>query len=207
MPAEIKNIFLKFLDCQITITDFEQWVYKTLSLEEVLNSDDYLELISLDFTQRSEKHYLDYCYQINNIIEKYIDFGEYETWKLKKLLNDFLHRKGNLAKILEQFYDLYCQGYGFLDNLGMGYGLDFSCYLSEINEPNFRYFFSKTLTAAEIEREIEQKVNDILPEVDEEIREILSWLEQGKIEIIDEPNSFYGTNYIDRRNESEKIPI
>ena len=207
IPAEIKKTFFEFLNCQIALTDFEQWVYETLSLEEVLNSNDYLELISLDFTQRHEKYYLDCRERINQIIEKYISLAEYETWKLKRLLNNFLNRKGNLVKILEQFYDLYCQGYGFLDNLGLGYGLNFSCYLSEINEPNFRYFFPKTLTAAEIEREIKQKVNDILPEVDREIKKVLSWLEQGKIKIIDDPDSFYGIDYIDDRDESSKIPI
>lgn len=207
IPAEIKTIFFEFLDCRITVTNFEQWVYKTLSLEEVLNSDDYLELISIDFTQRNEKHYFNCRKLIDDIIKKYISLAEYETWKLETLLNNFLHKKSNLAKILEQFYDLYCEGYGFLDNLGLFYGCDFSSYLSEIDEPNFRYFFSKTSTASEIEREIEQKVNDILPEVDEEIKKVLTWLEQGKIEIINDPNSFYGTSYIDNRSESEKIPL
>ena len=207
IPAEIKKTFFEFLDGQITVTDFEQWVYKTEILEEVLNSDDYLELISVYFTQRNETHYLDCRDRINNIIEKYISIAEYETWKLESLLNDFLNRKGNLVKILEQFYDLYCHGYRFLDNLGLGHGLDFSCYLTEIDEPNFRYFFPKTLTATEIEREIEQKVNNILPEVDEEIRKVLSWLEQGKIKIIDDPTFFYGVDYIDNKSELEKIPL
>ena len=77
----------------------------------------------------------------------------------------------------------------------------------EINEPNFCYFFSKTSTASEIEREIEQEVNDILPEVDREILKVLTWLEQGKIKIVDDPNSFSSTSYIDNRSESEKIPV
>jgi hypothetical protein len=191
IPAEIKTTFFEFLDCRITVTNFEQWVYKTFSLEEALNSDDYLELISLDFTQRNEKHYLDCCYQINNIIEKYIDFGEYETWKLERLLNDFLNRKSNLAIILGRFYYLYCHGHGFLDNLGLDYGYEFSNYYLEILS----------------EEEIEQKVNDILPGVDKEIKKILFWLEQGKIKIIDDPYSYYGISYIDNRSESEKIPL
>lgn len=207
IPAEIKTTFFEFLDCRITVMDFEQWVYKTLSLEETLNSDDYLDLISIDYTRRNEKHYFNCRKLIDDILKKYISLAEYETWKLERLLNDFWQRKGNLARILEQFYDLYCEGYGFLDNLGLFYGCDFSSYLSEIDEQNFRYFFSKTSTASEIEREIEQKVNDILPEVDEEIKKVLSWLEQGKIEIIDDPNPSSSTNYIDNRSESEKIPL
>lgn len=191
LPRSIKTTFFEFLDGQITVIDFEQWVYKTLSLEEALNSDDYLELISIDFTQSNEKYYLDCCYQINKIIEKYIDSGEYETWKLEILLNDFLNRKGNLIEILGQFYDLYCHGYDFLDNLGLHYGLKFCDYYLE------------TLSKAEITN----KLNNLLPEIDKEIENVLSWLERGKIKIINDPDSFYSLNYIDNRSELEKIPL
>ena len=102
-----------------------------------------------------------------------------------------MNRKGNLAKILEQFYDLYCQGYGFLDNLGLYYGLKFYDYCLE------------TLSEAEIA----DKLNNILPEVDKEIAKVLSWLQQGKIQIIDYPTSSSGVNYIDDRSELEKIPL
>lgn len=191
LQQAIKTTFFKFLDGQIDVTDFEQWIYQTSILEEVLESDDYLELISLDFTRRNEKHYLDCRYQINKIIEKYIALGEYETWKLTKLLNTFLNRKGDLIELLGQFYDLYCHGYGFLDNLGLHYGLEFCDYDLE------------TLSEAEIA----ERLHRLLPEIDKEIEKVLSWLERGKIKIIDDPDFLYGIDYIDDRSELEKIPI
>lgn len=188
IPAETKKTFFEFLDGQITVPDFEQWIYQTSILEEVLNSDDYLKLISIDFNKRHKKHYLDCRYQINKVIKKYISLAKYETWKLERLLNDFLNRKGNLIELLGQFYDLYCHGYSFLNNLGLQYGLEFCDYYLE------------TLSEAEITN----KLNNLLPEIDREIEKVLSWLEQGKIEIIESSNSFYSVDYIDNRSESQK---
>lgn len=191
MPLEVKNTFFEFLNYQKSVADLEQWLYQTTILEEVLAPDDYLELIAIDFGQRNEKYYLNCRYQINKIIKKYINLEEYETWKIKRLLNNFLKRKGDLAKKLNKFYDLYCHGYGFLDRLSLHYGIEFTDYYIEI--------LSK--------EEIEQKIKSVLPGVDKEIKKVLSWLEQEKIKIINDPNSCYSIDYIDNRRESEKIPI
>ncbi|MEM8676542.1 MAG: hypothetical protein AAGF83_22160 [Cyanobacteria bacterium P01_G01_bin.67] len=103
---------------------------------KLLSSDDYLELITIDFKQQPKKVYLDSSHEakkaIAKIINKYSDIADYRTYELKKLLCDFLERKGDLAKILAKTYQLYCLGYSFLDDLALNYGLDFSCYLKDL---------------------------------------------------------------------------
>ena len=40
-----------------------------------------------------------------------------------RLLEEALKRTEKLPYILMEFYDLYCHGYTFLNDLGLGYGL------------------------------------------------------------------------------------
>lgn len=51
LPVLIKDRFFRFLNGTLPINEFELWVYTTDSLERILNSDDYLKLISLDFSR------------------------------------------------------------------------------------------------------------------------------------------------------------
>ncbi|VEP12717.1 conserved hypothetical protein [Hyella patelloides LEGE 07179] len=196
ISTAIKITFFKFLARQITITYFEKWVYQTADLEQALKPDDYIELLSLDFTQEKNKYYSDCRYKITKIIEKYINIAEYNTWKLEKLLHDFLDRKGNLAEILKQFYYLYCHDYGFLKNLGL-------YYLCLYYSHDFSNHSLERSSAGEIAG-IEENLSDILPEVDGEIQKVLSWLKQGKIKIINDVGSIYGVDYIDNRIKSKK---
>ncbi len=63
---------------------------------------------------------------MKKIVDKYLDYGEFEKWKIDKVLNDLISKTDNFAKSLITTYDLYCYGYGFLNNLGLGHGLTFA---------------------------------------------------------------------------------
>ncbi|MEM9506238.1 MAG: hypothetical protein AAGA16_00985 [Cyanobacteria bacterium P01_E01_bin.35] len=130
---------------------------------KLLSPDDYLELITIDFKQQPEKVYLDSSHEakkaIAKIINKYSDIAQYRTYKLEKLLCDFLERKGDLAKILAKTSQLYCRGYSFLDNLTLNYGLNIACYLEKIEESSGHYFLTSTFITAEIEQETKQIVS------------------------------------------------
>lgn len=192
LPEDIKCIFYKFLDGEESLSNFEQWVYATNDLEKILNDADYLKLISLDFSKQDAK------YELDKLLKSYIDISEYETWKLRKLLNMFLDKKENLAQLLSQFYELYCDGYYFLDILGLGYGLLIqvppSKYSSEVWEGLSNY--QKT-----------ELLESLLPEAMNEAQKVLSWLDTNKIVITNEQNYLGYCSYIDRRSESEKKPI
>lgn len=117
LPNDIKIKFFRLISGEEPINEFEQWVYITDALEEILGYEDYLNLISLNFLKQSSR------YELIKILERHINAGEYETWKLRKLLNLFTSKQGDLPFMLGEFYRLYCDGFYFLDTLGLGYGL------------------------------------------------------------------------------------
>lgn len=202
LTIDITIMLFKMLENEISLTEFEEWLYQTNKLEYFLDTDDYLKLISLDFKglTKNNKHIHEIKKSIQKIIDKYADLSQYQTYQLKNLLFDFLHRRKEPASTLVKFYNLYCQGYDFLERLGVYYGLNFVCYFYELEEQSYRDFFPTSYTKADIENAIQEEVNKILPEVDKEVQKVLSWLQEGKIEIVNNLQSDRKIDYIDRRN-------
>ena len=54
LPPHLENQFFRVLNKEISIQDFEKWVYETEELEHVLSSDNYLDLIAFNYYQNSE---------------------------------------------------------------------------------------------------------------------------------------------------------
>ena len=81
LPQHIENQFFRILNKEISIKDFEQWVYKTEELETVLSERDYLDLIAFNFNQ---PHVL---YELFKIFVKWINIQKYETYRIIYLLD------------------------------------------------------------------------------------------------------------------------
>ena len=116
-----KHIQLKFYETiigKISTEEFESWIYSDKEIETILPDDDYLELISINYKKDGAKYEL-----VNLLSEKYVDLREYEKWKMLNKLTTALKKDKRLPDILREFYDLYCRGYTFLNDLGLGYGL------------------------------------------------------------------------------------
>lgn len=189
LSEDIKVKFFRFINGEELISEFEQWVYDTNALEEILGGEDYFNLISLDFTKRGSQ------YELIKILERHIDAGEYETWKLRKLLTLFLSQEGDLPLMLCEFYELYCDGFHFLETLGLNYGL-------AILVPPHGY--SSESWQALTDEEQKRLLDSILPDAISEARKVLTWLDQGKIVIIDKQGDFGKYLYVDKRTEKEK---
>jgi hypothetical protein len=177
------------------VETFEQWVYTTPELESVLRQDDYLNLIALDFSRQSSQ------YEATKVLRRYIQAGEYETWKLKTLLLALINQEQDPRHLLYTFYELYCNGYSFLDGLGLGYGL-------ALVVPPGAY---RADSWDELNKEDQQRLlHSLLPEAIAEARTVLNWLDDGSIVITNEQDEFgqymYGEFgnyvYLDRRGEN-----
>ena len=123
-----KNIieFCKFLNGDINLLDIETFVYKQTDLEQQLDEEIYLELINFDFKDKNASD------RLRHFIFRHISSeGQFETWKLKLLLNTFLTDISNTHIYLDKLYHLYCgiyqdngqrkYRYKFLSNLGLNY--------------------------------------------------------------------------------------
>ena len=81
LPPHLENQFFRVLNKEISIQDFEKWVYETEELEHVLSSDNYLDLIAFNFKQ---PHVL---YELYKVLIEWINIQKYETYKIIYLLD------------------------------------------------------------------------------------------------------------------------
>jgi hypothetical protein len=169
--AQLQFHFFQLRDRELSIEEFEQWIYATTDLAEILNSEDYFQLISLNFSTKWTRE------NIEKILEKYIDFGQYESAALERMLIRLIQQDENLARILSDFYWLYCEGYHFLKNLGIEYGLRICVPLPKAN------------SWGELDDQ-QQFLNDLLPGAIAEAKKVLAWLESGEIVITGEYEYF-----------------
>lgn len=192
LPADIEQIFFDTLSGDKTVLEFEQWLYADKKLETILNSDDYLDLISYGYKADNAK------YGLFRLLEKHIDKGELETRRIRKLLTKALNRNKELPEILMTFYDLYCKGYNFFDNLGLGYGL-------ALEVPRVNNTSADTWDELN-ENQQRELLDSFYPDLETEINKVISWLDTGKVILTGIKDEYNHFEYIDNRTELEKQP-
>ena len=190
LPQNIKERFFKTIKGDIQLEAFEQWLYSEQALESLLRPEDYLELISLNYKASSSK------YDLWKLLKKYVDIGEFETYKMIGLLREAQRKTDRLPYILMEFYNLYCKGYGFLQDLGLGIGL-------AIEVPRVNNTAADTWDELTIEQQ-KDLLNSFSPQLDECIEQVIYWLEAKKIILTGEQDEIGHFEYVDLRNEDEK---
>ena len=191
LPSDIQEIFFDTLSGDKTILEFEEWLYADKRLETILNSDDYLELISYGYKSDTANKWL-YL-----LLSKHIDKGEFERRRVRKLLTKALNRDEDLPQILMTFYDMYCKGYNFFDNLGLGYGL-------RVEVPGINNYQETWDDLTETEQT--NLINSFYPDLDTEIKKVISWLDTGKVVLTGIKDEYNHFEYVDNRTELEKQP-
>jgi len=181
----------KLITREVEINEFEQWVYSEKNLEELLNSEEYLSLISLSYKQPSS------LYEAENILKRYIDIGKYYDWYLRRVLQKIIEYPDDVHKYIEQCYDMYCDGYDFLDNLGLGYGLAITVPPSNYNAGTW----DKLET-----HEQKELIESFYPDVVNEAKKVIRWLDTKKIILTGHDGSYQGILYSDSREPEEKEP-
>ena len=189
LPQDIKERFYKTIEGKISLFDFEKWLFADKELEKHLRPDDYLDLISLSFKKSGAK------YELWNLLKKHINLGEFETYKMFRLLNEAKQKNKRLPYILMEFYDLYCRGYNFLQDLGLGIGL-----AVEVPRVNSTANNWDELTA----KQQKELLDSFSPELEECIEQVVNWLEMKRIILTGEQNDIGHYGYNDLRTEEEK---
>lgn len=184
--TNIQKQFFKIYKGMISISEFEEWLYKTQEIESVYGNDFYFNLLDLDYRKKHIKN------ELEKLIEMKIPFDEFEQTRIISLLENIIYEKGDIVEILEQLYDDYCSGYSFLGYLGIAYvtGIDSFPKLQQKDEWDKNEFDSK--------REI---LNSIKPKIINEAMRLVSFFQKGLIKIMEV------NEYIDYRKEEEKIEL
>lgn len=184
--SDIQQQFYKIYIGQISMVDFEEWLYKTGEIECVYGYDFYFNLLDLDYREKHIKN------ELVKLIEVKIPFDEFEQTRIISLLEEITCEKNDLVEVLEQLYEDYCSGYSFLRYLGLNYitGIDEIPKLKEKDKWDKNEFDKK--------REI---LNNIKPKIISEATRLLLFFRNGLIKI-DAIN-----RYSDYRKEEEKIEL
>jgi hypothetical protein len=189
LPTDIKEFFFKTIKGDISLGEFERWVYASENLEAILDADDYLEIISLNYKMSGARH------ELYKILKRLIDIGEFETYKMLELLNEAKLKTERLPFVLMEFYDLYCDGYGFLQELGLVYGLRLEVNPSQYSADNWC-----DLTA----KEKQDLLNSFSPQLEVAIQQVIDWLTSKQIVLTGEQNEIGHYQYDDFRTETER---
>lgn len=187
--STLETTIFKLKNRELTLSEFEQWVYSENSLEKLIPADDYLELISLGYKTPSD------LYEAEKILFNLVDEGKYYEWSLRRILEKIINKSNDSAIYIEECYNLYCEGYNFLNDLGLGYGL---CIVSPPNK------YSSENWEQLKKKEQENLVNNLYPDVADEAKKVLNWLDHNKIKITGHDGRYQGIQYSDSRTPSEK---
>ena len=182
--SSIEEKIYDFLYKNLSIKEFEEWVYNSNELESYVSSDDYLELISLDFNSKHAS------YELEKIICKYADYSKFEALRMIDLLNKALINNEDTGVVLITFYDLYCDGYYFLDTLGLGYGL--CCQVL----PN-KYMADSWEELSDKDKK--ELIDGFYPKIIKDIKEVIEIIEDKKIILTGIKNDMNRWEYIDNR--------
>ena len=116
MSKEEVHLFLyKTMKKDISLNEFEPWLYEHDELESIVGSDHYYELISTNFKDK-------YAFEtIEKLIKEIISIAEFEEKRIRKLLSEITTSKDSISKSAEEIYDEYCNGYSFLRFIALTY--------------------------------------------------------------------------------------
>jgi hypothetical protein len=159
-------------------------------VEEFLPADDYLALLTLNYHKHGAK------YELIKLLEQHIHLGDFETHKLLKLLREGILKTPRLTFIPVEFYNLYCQGYYFLQDLGLGYGLAVDAPWVENTAADTWYELTSAQQA--------ELLASFSPGLEHELDRVQRWLVTGQLILTGEHDELEHHTYRDLRPSTEQ---
>jgi len=116
MTNKTREFLFEFLDDEVTVDNFEQWIYKNKELE-ASHRTLYQDLILFDYRDKDARQ------GIKNKLGPYIDSKEFNIWRTKRLLDRIIEDKIDLVLGTRKLRELYFDtGENFIPpTLGIGY--------------------------------------------------------------------------------------
>lgn len=187
--SEFEKIYFDLVNGALGIEEFENWLYINNDLENILSRDDYLGLISLNFRSKHIK------YEIEKILVKYIDYSKFEKKRVLSLLYRASESRKDLPDILREFYNMYCHGYYFFEDLGLGYGLTCEVPPSKYSSDNWEELNEKEKNGI---------ISSFFPQIESDIQRAINWIKNDKLILTGTKNELDYWEFEDYRNDEEK---
>ena len=95
--------FYKFLSGELSLLEFEKWIYETKELESEIGGEVYTELISFNFSSHDTIPF------IKKIVSSCFDWSEYEKWRTINLLTSILENRIEIVLATRKMRQLYLE--------------------------------------------------------------------------------------------------
>ncbi len=177
---DYKIQFYRYLSGDSSVSDLENFIYRQSDLERQLDDETYFNLINFNFKDKKTNKLEEF------LLGRIIDEGQFETWKLKTILSNFLTDTTKVDRYLDQLYHLYCGVYQnngerkyafkFLGNLGLNYfwWLE-EGYLKTTYGENWKTEYEKGIEDFEFyHKQFQPFANEILSALDDNRIQILN---------------------------------
>lgn len=105
------NVF-KVLEGYMPLSEFEEWLYKSEELDELMTLDIVLEAYSFNYKQRDAK------FAFKEVIFRHLDEDEFLLWKIKSNLGELINGSDRVESIVIDFYKLGGKGYPWSYSIG-----------------------------------------------------------------------------------------
>lgn len=103
----------------LSINEIETWIYQSYQTLESQISEDFLnDLLAFDYHSKYAKQ------EFILLTDHYINQADFEFWRINRILDIIIHKKERFEEMIMSTYDLRCQGYYFLEEIGMGPALN-----------------------------------------------------------------------------------
>jgi hypothetical protein len=111
---ELKDQFYAYYVGEISLRDFETWLYEHPKIETDIGEAFYFDLIDIDYR---DKHAAD---KLEKVVYSRFPRAEFETRRIRELLEKTASGE-DLPDMVQRLYDEYCRGYWFLEELGLAW--------------------------------------------------------------------------------------
>lgn len=151
-------------------SDFAAWLYQNKEFEEKLPSETYLEIISLEFSNK------EVSYDLKKLLDPFINYAELHKKQITELLSNVLNHIGSPTNVFWNLHELAMKGYDFLgDNHSIG-------NLNEMGKSILGLLDVRLPNSSDKERW--ELIENVDQEFFESAKEIISKLESNKIRLL-----------------------
>jgi len=189
ITGALKTKIYQFYESNVSVVEFEKWIYNNATaIESQLSEEDFITIIGHNFKSKFAKQ--EFFGTINHLI----DWSDYETTRVKKILIDIIEKRENFRESLLNTYHLYCDGYKFFADLALNDALD----LIE------RYEYGLVAYTELSKKNQQEIIGKIHPRVLPLASKILAWIDNGKVKLTGKRKGFYQRyEYVDYRSNND----
>lgn len=190
LPSKIYKIFIQVLAVDVSLLDFEQWLYKEKKLEEILPKRIFLSLLEFDYKNPST------LYELNKLLRGLLELGSVEAYEMIKLIGRLEAEGPDFPEALQDCYDLYTDGCFFLESLGLNWGLT-------LRVPPSQYHADSWDELSDAEKSQLLSSLDVV-QIRKEVSLFKKWIQNREVVVTKRPNELSRYEYIDRRHTEER---